>query len=177
MQFHIVSYLKGNHDRFSSWKLRLGELTVFPPGASEYLLGLGLATSSSDFQTCDFFFSIMQISQRKNRGESQLGICPVDEVVVGASAPHQALGQYLGSVLLDQGGLSCFMAASSLRGRSWQGPDSAGLKGSSKGRLLPHPDSSEQLIIKRASKGGERKQSRGKEGRGGGRREEGTKPV
>lgn len=29
---------------------------MFPPGASEHLLGLGLATSSSDFQTCDSFF-------------------------------------------------------------------------------------------------------------------------
>ena len=56
---NAVSYsvlFEGNHDHFSSWKLRLGELTVFPPGSSEYLPGLGPATSSSDFQTCDFFF-------------------------------------------------------------------------------------------------------------------------
>lgn len=155
-------------------KLRLGVFTMFPPRTSEHVPGLGPITGSSVLQTCDF--SLMRTPYIENRGESQLGIYPVDEVVVGASV-SPGIRSASGECLHYKRSLSCFITASSLCGCSWRGRDTAGPKS--------HLDSShlhwEQLIIRRACKWGKESKGEGSEGErkkragwGGEDRKEGT---
>lgn len=70
--------------------------------------------------------------------------------VIGTSAPPSTQS-ISGECLLQQGGPSCFLTASSLCGRFWRGSDTAGLKGPRKAGYCPiqtHLDSLSSLLLR-----------------------------
>ena len=151
-------------------------MRVFPLWTNEYLLGL--KASSSGFQTCDVS-PLYRIPQRKNRDESQSGVCPGDECRWRMGPTKHSVNIWgvftpAGWPFLFPYSLQPVWAFLAGLGHSWS-------ERASEGWLLPHPDPfrlSEQFVIKRVSlRRGWRKREREEKGkrRGGGRG--GMKPA